>query len=329
MRLTRRFLALSAMALASALWSATPALAEDSYPSRPITFVVSYPPGSDTDAIARMLAEKLSQRLKQPIVVENKAGAGGTIGNVYVSRQKGDGYTLLFTPNPFTTAPMVMRLPPSGSYDPLKSFEPVIQIGTQPLVLVANPGAGVKSVPDMIAAAKAGKSLTYASPGAGSPMHIVGEWLNHAAGVKIQHVPYKGVAPSVNDVVAGHVSTAWVTLGIIKPYVTANRVIELAIADAKRSPLASDVPTLAEQGYKDVVVGAWNGFFAPNGTPKSVINTLNANLNEILKSPEVVSKLATFGAMPVGGSPDVLRKTNATEFKNMSKVIHDLGITAD
>lgn len=328
MHLSRRLFSLSALALAGAI-AAAPALAEGSYPSKQITFVVSYPPGSDTDAVARMLADKLSQRLNQPVIVDNKPGAGGTIGNSFVGRAAPDGYTLLFTPNPFTTAPMVMKLPAASSYDVLHGFEPIIQVGTQPLVLVANPGAGVKSVPEMVAAAKAGKSFTYASPGAGSPMHIIGEWLNRAGGVKITHVPYKGVAPSVNDVVAGHVSTAWVTLGVVAPYVAANRLLQIAIGDAKRSPLAPSVPTLVEQGYKDVVVGAWNGFFAPKGTPTEVVRTLNTNLNEILQSPEVVAKLATFGTLPVGGTPDVLRQTNITEYRTMGKVIQDLGISAD
>ncbi|NML47622.1 tripartite tricarboxylate transporter substrate binding protein [Ramlibacter sp. G-1-2-2] len=329
MRMTRRVLATSALALAAA-FSGVHALAADAaWPTRQISIIVSYPPGSDTDAVARMLGEKLSQRLNQPVIIDNKPGAGGTIGNTFVGRAAPDGYTLLFTPNPFTTAPMVMRLPAASSYDVLNGFEPIIQVGTQPLVLVANPGAGVKSVPEMIAAARSGKQLTYASPGAGSPMHILGEWLNHDAGVKIQHVPYKGVAPSVNDVVAGHVNTAWVTLGVVAPYVAANKLIPIAIGDAKRSSLAPNVPTLAEQGYKDVVVGAWNGFFAPKGTSPEVVRMLNTHLNAILKQPDVVAKLATFGTLPVGGSPEVLKETNATEYKVMGKVIRDLGISAD
>ena len=324
----RRQLALGALALACGLAFA-PARAQTAYPAKPITIVVSYPPGSDTDSIARMLAERLSQRLNQAVIVDNKPGAGGTIGNSFVSRAAPDGYTLLFTPNPFTTAPMVLRLSPASSYDVLHGFEPIIQIATQPLVLVAHPGVGAKSVPELVALARSGKALTYASPGAGSPMRIVGEWLNRAAGVKITHVPYRGVAPSVNDVVAGHVHTAWVTLGVVSQYTQQKRLLPLAIGDATRSPLAPDVPTLAESGYKDVVVGAWNGFFAPKGTPAGVVRLLNGHLNEIIKSSEVASKLATFGAIPVGGSSDVLAKTNATEFEVMGRLIKDLAITAD
>lgn len=328
MSITRRPL-VCALAIAAASAFAAPAFAQAAYPNKPITIVVSYPPGGDTDAIARLFAERLSQRLNQSVVVDNKPGAGGTIGNALVGRAPADGYTLLFTPNPFTTAPMVMNLPASASYDVLGGFEPIIKTATQPLVLVAHPGVGIKTIPEMIAVAKGGKALSYASPGAGSPMHVVAEWLNRAAGVKIQHVPYRGVGPSVVDVVAGHVNTAWVTLGAVSQYTSSGRLIPLAIGDARRSTLAPNVPTLTELGYKDVVVGSWNGFFAPKGTPAAAVNLLNSHLNEILKSPDVVQRLATFGALPAGGAPDVLAKTNAAEYEVMSRTIKDLGIRAD
>jgi tripartite-type tricarboxylate transporter receptor subunit TctC len=327
MLFTRRTLVVAA-AVAGA-FAYAPALAQAPYPAKQITVVVAYPPGGDTDAIARLFAEKLTQRLKQPVIIDNKPGAGGTIGNTLVSRAPADGYTLLFTPNPFTTAPMVMRLAPGASYDPLTSFEPIIKTATQPLVLVAHPSVGAKNVPELVAAAKGGKALSYASPGAGSPMHVLGEWLNRAAGVKIQHVAYRGVGPSVNDVVAGHVSTAWVTLGAVSQHTATGRLVPLAIGDARRSPLAPNVPTLVEAGYKDVVVGAWNGFFAPKGTPANVINMINSHMNEIVKMPDVIERLATFGALPAGGAPDVLAKTNASEFEVVGGIIRQLGIQAD
>jgi tripartite-type tricarboxylate transporter receptor subunit TctC len=328
MSITRRQILASCFGLGVLLSQA--AWAQDAYPShKPITFVVSYPPGSDTDSTARLLAEKLSHRLKQSVVVENRPGAGGAIGNGYVSRAAPDGYTLLFTPNPFTTAPLVMKLSGAASYDVLGGFEAVINTATQPLVYVANPSIGVKTLPELIAAAKAGKLVSYASPGAGSPMQIVGEWLNSVAGVKFSHVPYKGVAPSVNDVVAGHVDTAWVTLGVVRPYLANGRLIALAIGDAQRSKLAPEIPTLVELGYKDVVVGAWNGFFAPKGTPAPIIALLNEQLNAIIKEPEVIEKFATFGALPAGGSPDVLTRLNQHEYVVMGKIISDFHISAE
>jgi tripartite-type tricarboxylate transporter receptor subunit TctC len=327
MNAKRRLLALATVALACVLGTGT-ALAQ-SYPSKPITIIVSYPPGGDTDAIARLFAEKLSQRLNQPVVIDNRPGAGGTIGNGYVGRAAPDGYTLLFTPNPFTTAPMVMGLTAANSYDVLNGFEPIIKTATQPLLLVASANAGFKTVPDMVTAAKSGKPLSYGSPGAGSPMHFLGEWLNRSAGTKIAHVPYRGVGPEVNDVVAGHVPTAWVTIGAISQYMSQGKVVPLAIGDAQRSKLAPNVPTLAELGYHDVVVGSWNGFFAPKGTPAAIVALLNTQLNEILKQPEVVARLATFGAEPVGGAPELLGKTNANEYAVMSRLVKDLNISAN
>lgn len=319
-----------AAALAASALAALPALAQGDYPAaKPVTVVVSYPPGGDTDAIARLFAEKLSQRLKQSVVVDNRPGAGGAIGNGFVGRAAPDGYTLLFTPNPFTTAPLVMKLSGAAAYDVLGGYEPIINTASQPLVLVANPRLGVKTLPELVAAAKAGKAVSYASPGAGSPMHIVGEWLNKAAGVKFSHVPYRGVGPSVTDVVAGHVDTAWVTFGAVRQYLDTGRLIPLAVGDAQRSKLAPNVPTLVELGYKDVVVGAWNGFFAPRGTPAPVVKLLNEHLNAILKEPEVVEKLAVFGALPAGGAPDVLARLNQREYAVMGKAIRDLGISAE
>ncbi len=328
MTLHRRHL-IQASLIACAVAASPAALAQSAYPNKPITVVVSYPPGGDTDAIARLFAERLGQRLKQTVLVENRPGAGGTIGNAWVGRAAPDGYTLLFTPNPFTTAPMVMKLPPNASYDVLGGFEPIIKIATQPLVLVAHPSVGVKTIPEMINAAKGGRAMSYASPGAGSPMHVVAEWLNKSAGVKITHVPYRGVGPSVVDVVAGHVNTAWVTLGAVSQFTSNGRLVTLAIADARRSTLAPNVPTLVEAGYKDVVVGAWNGFFAPKGTPAAVVNMLNSHMNEILRMPDVVERLASFGALPAGGAPDVLAKTNASDYEVQGKLIADLGIRAD
>lgn len=316
-------------ALAAASLAVLPAWAEGDYPAKPVTVVVSYPPGGDTDAIARLFADKLGQRLKQTVLVDNKPGAGGTIGNGFVGRAAPDGYTLLFTPNPFTTAPLVMKLSGAAAYDVLGGYQAVINTATQPLILVANPGVGVKTLPELVAAAKAGRSVNYASPGAGSPMHIAGEWLNKAAGVKFLHVPYRGVGPSVTDVVAGHVDTAWVTIGAVRQYLSAGKLVPLAIGDAKRSALAPNVPTLVELGYKDVVVGAWNGFFAPKGTPAPVVKLLNEQLNAILKEPEVRDKLAVFGALPAGGAPEVLTQLNQREYAVMGKAIRELGISAE
>ncbi|MBL0420647.1 tripartite tricarboxylate transporter substrate binding protein [Ramlibacter sp. AW1] len=329
MRLTRRHLLCAALAAAPLATLSTPAAAQDKWPSKQINIVVAYPAGGDTDLVGRAIAEKLSQRLKVPVIVDNKPGAAGTIGNSFVSRAAPDGYTLLLTPKTFTTSQQVLKVAPSSSYDVLNGFEPIVLTTNQPLILVAHPSTGFKSVGDMIKAAKSGKPVTYATPGSGSPMHIIGEWLAKEAGVKLTHVPYKGIAPSVTDVVAGHVNTAWLTPGVVSQYLAEGKLVPLAVADPKRSSLVPNVPTLVEAGYKDIINPSWMGLYAPKGTPANVIRTLNTQVNEILKMPDVLEKVTGVGSTPGGGSPDVLAKATAEDFHKMGKIIKDLGITAD
>jgi tripartite-type tricarboxylate transporter receptor subunit TctC len=326
MRFRRCFLC--ALPLIVSLGLTTPVFAQ-AYPERAISIVVAYPPGGDTDATARLFAEKLSQRLKQTVVVENKPGAGGTVGNTFVSKAKPDGYTLLFTPNPFTSAPMVLKLSAAASYDPLTSFDPVILSAIQSVILVAHPDTGIKSISDLVAQAKAGKPLSYASPGAGSPMHIVAEWLNSAAGMNVQHIPYRGVGPMIPDMLSGRVSMGYVTWGPVQQHIKAGKLVAVALTDDERNPNIPGLSTISEQAYKEVKLGAWSGVFAPKGTPSAVIELINSHLNEILKMPEVIEKLATFGARPVGGRPEALAKINADEHGRLSKLVKELNIQAE
>ncbi|MBK6651778.1 MAG: tripartite tricarboxylate transporter substrate binding protein [Betaproteobacteria bacterium] len=298
-------------------------------PDRAITMVVSYPPGGDTDAMARMYAEKLTQRLKQTVVVDNRAGAGGTVGNTAVARAKADGYTLLFTPNPMTTAPMLLKLAPAASYDPLTSFDPIILTGLQSVLLVAHPDAGFKSIKELVSVAKAGKQLNYASPGAGSPMHIAAELLNKAAGIEVQHVPFRGIGPMIPEMLTGRVQMGYTTYGPVSQHIAAGKLVAVALTDPERSPLIPGVPTVAEQGYPTVKEGAWHGIMAPKGTPANVIQTLNAHMNDVLRMPDVVEKMASFGARPVGGKPEALSKINADDYARLTKTITDLKITAE
>lgn len=308
---------------------ATAALA-DTYPTQPVTIIVSYPPGGDTDAMARVFADRLTQAMGQPFVVENRPGAGGTIGNSYVGRADPDGYTLLFTPNPFTTAPMVMDLPADASYDVLDGFEPVIQTNLQSVVLVANAGTGITSVAEMVERAAAGEELAYGSPGAGSPMHIAAEWINREAGIDIEHIPYRGVGPIIPDVMAGHVELAYVTLGPVAQLIESGDLNLLAITDPERNPVLPDVGTVSEvEGLEVVRLGAWHGFMAPRGTPEDVITRLNAEMNRILTEPAVIELMAGFGAIPVGGEPGVLAETNAADHAALSEVVTELGIRAE
>ena len=315
-------------ALAAGALAATGASAQ-AFPDKPISLVVAYPPGGDSDATARLLADKLSQRLKQTVLVDNKPGAGGIVGNSFVAKARPDGYTLLFTPNPFTSAPAAMKLAPAASYDPVNGFDPVILTGMQSVILCAHPDSGIRTIADLVAQAKAGKQLSYASPGAGSPMHIVAEWLNSVASIKVQHIPFRGVGPMLPDMLTGRVTMGYITPGVAAQHLKAGKLVAVALTDAERSPLVPGVPTIAEQGYKDVKLGAWNGIFAPKGTPPAIIAMLNGHLNEILKMPDVIEKMASFGTRTIGGRPEALAQLNADEYAMTTRLIRDLNIQAE
>lgn len=324
MNITRRR-ALAAACAGIAL-AAAPAFAQ-SWPTKPVTIVVSYPAGGDTDAMARLFAEKLQARLGQPVVVDNKPGASGIIGNAHVAKAQPDGYTLLLTPSTFSIATLVVKTSGANSYDVLNDFTPIVLTGTQPLFLVSGAG-GAKDLRELLATAKS-KPLSYASPGSGSPMHILGELFNKAAGVKVSHVPYRGVAPAVNDVLGGHIPLTFVTWGPVAPHIAGGKMTALAVADNARSPLAPNVPTLAELGVKGVEVTAWQGLMGPKGLPADIVRTLNTHMNEILKMPDVAAKMQTFGAIPAGGEPARLARTNAADHARFGRIIKDFGIQAD
>jgi tripartite-type tricarboxylate transporter receptor subunit TctC len=313
-------------ALVLAFASITGAAAQP-YPSRPITLVVPLGPGGSTDVIGRLIAQKLAEALGQPVVVDNKPGASGVIGNAYVAKAQPDGYTLLLTPSTFSIATLVVKTSGANSYDVLNDFTPIVLTGTQPLFLVSGAG-GAKDLRELLATAKT-KPLSYASPGSGSPMHILGELFNKAAGVKVSHVPYRGVAPAVNDVLGGHIPLTFVTWGPVAPHIAGGKMTALAVADSARSPLAPNVPTLAELGVKGVEVTAWQGLMGPKGLPADIVRTLNTHMNEILKMPDVAAKMQTFGAIPAGGEPARLARTNAADHARFGKIIKDFGIQAD
>lgn len=303
--------------------------AQSSFPSKAISLIVSYPAGGDTDALARLFAEKLALRVGQTVVVENKPGASGTIGNAFVAKAPADGYTLLMTPNTISIATLVLKSGTGAAYDVLNDFTPIIQLGDQSLFLVVNTSTGFANVKDLVAGVKAGKIGSYGSPGSGSPMHILGELFNKSAGVKIAQVPYRGSAPAVTDMIGGHIPMMYTTLGPVAQHVASGKMAVLAVADPKRSSLMPDVPTLSELGYKDSDVGAWQAIMGPKGMPADVVKALNGHLNEILKMPDVLARMKTIAVLPVGGDGAVLGKLNADDHLRYAKVIKELGIKAD
>jgi tripartite-type tricarboxylate transporter receptor subunit TctC len=308
---------------------ATSTALAQAWPAKTVTLIVSYPPGGDSDALARVFAEKLGQRIGQQVVVENRPGASGTIGNALVAKAAPDGYTLLWTPSTIATATLVLKAGTGAQYDVLNDFTPVFHAGNQSLFVVVNTASGITNLKDMVSAVKAGKLPTYASPGSGSPMHILGEMFNKSAGVKIQQVPYRGSAPAITDLVGGHVNMSYTTLGPVTPHVLTGKLRTLAVADSKRSPLAPEVPTLAELGFRDSEIGAWQGVFAPKGLSADIVRTLNGHFNEILKMTDVQARMTQLALVPLGGEPAALGRALSNDHDRYGKVIKEFGIQAD
>ena len=320
---------LSLSAAAIAALAAGPVAAQAWPTAKPVTIVVSYPAGGDTDAIARAYAEKLAARIGAQVIIDNRPGASGMIGNASVAKAPADGYTLLFTPSTFPIAQHVLKAGPGVAHDVVKDFTPIIKTGNIPLLIVASPSVGVRDARQLIADAKAGKTYSYGSPGSGSPMHIAGEMLNKAAGIKINHVPYKGVAPVVTDTLGGHVTVGWITPGAVGQYVTTGKLIPLAVAELQRTKLMPTVPTLIELGYKDLYISAWMGLLGPRGMPAEVVKSLNAHMNEVLKMPDVMTRMAALGIEPIGGDPAVLVKQIAADDERFGKLVKEFGIKAE
>ena len=328
MQNTRR-LALALVAAVTATFALGSAVAQGVYPNKQINLIVAFPPGGDTDALARLFAEKLSTRVGQPVIVENKTGASGTIGNSYVAKANPDGYTLLFTPNTMATAPLVLKPGTGATYDPLTDFTPIFLAGTQSLFLVTTAASGVTNMSELVAAAKAGKVVNYASPGAGSPMHILGEMFNKSAGVKISPIAYRGSGPAIVDLLGGHLPMMYTTLGPVSQHLASGKLVNIGVADAKRSPLQPNVPTLTESGFKDSEVGAWQGFVGPKGLSPEIVRTLNGHLNEIIKAPDVAIRMTALALVPAGGEPAAIARMTASDFSRYGKIIKEAGIQAD
>jgi tripartite-type tricarboxylate transporter receptor subunit TctC len=320
------------VAAAGAALSLTAGVASaQAWPSKPITIVNGYPAGGDSDAMARLYAEKLSARLGQQVIVDNKPGASGTIAAVAVAKAPADGHTLIFVPSTFAIAQLTLKPSPATAHDVLKDFTPIIRTANVPLMAVAAPGTfkDMKAVIDAAKGGNGGKALTYGSPGAGSPMHLLGEMLNKDAGVKITHVPYRGVAPVVTDALGGHIAVGWVTPPAVAGHLQGNKLVPLAIADKQRSKLFPNVQTLVELGYKNAEITAWHGLLGPKGLPADVTAKLNAAMNEVLKMPDVVQKMQALGYEVVGGEPAALTSVIAADQERFGKVIKEFGITAE
>jgi len=301
-----------------------PALALAQYPTRAIRLVVPYPPGGGTDTVARPLAQKLTEQLKHPVIVDNRGGASEIIGTEIVAHATPDGYTLLMTTNAFAINRALRRTLP---YRPAKDFAPVARLITTPFMLVVHPGLKAASLRELLAAAKAepGK-LNYASIGAGTPHHLAMEWLKQLAAVDIVPVPYKGVGPGLAAVMAGEVQMMMTGLSAGLVQVKAGKLRALALTTAARSPSVPEVPTVAESGFAGYEALAWYGILAPAATPAEVIARLNAEIRSALRAPDLRERLANIGVDAAPGTPAQLELLIDQETKLWAKVIEVAGI---
>ncbi|MEJ8846595.1 tripartite tricarboxylate transporter substrate binding protein [Variovorax rhizosphaerae] len=300
------------------------ALAQDPYPSKPIRIIVGFAPGGSADIVARLMADKLGTELKQPIIVENRAGAGGNIGAEAVARAPADGYTLLMA----STAQIVINpaLYRKMPFDPIKDLAPVSLIQNEHNLMVVTPGIGVKTLPEFITYAKANPDkVTFASPGNGSPAHLAGELMNQMAGLKMVHVPYKGTAPAITDLLAGNVTVAIDNMPAYMPHVKAGKLNGLALASERRATAAPDTPTVSEAGLPGYVVTAWKGLMAPAGTPRPVIDKLHAAVVKVLAMPDVQKRMIDLGAEPAGTTPEQFAQFIQAETKKWGALVKSTG----
>ena len=322
-----RFNALLLAATVLPLGLALPAQAEE-WPSKPIRWVVPFPPGGAMDAIARALGEKASKTLGQPVVIENKPGAGGNIGTDYVAKSAPDGHTLMITSVGMATNKFLYA---KLSYDPVKDFAPVSLLAVVPNVLVTNTTQpNVKTVADVVANARAQPGrLTYASAGNGTSIHLAGEVFTSLAKVDMQHIPYKGSGPAVTDLLGGQVNYMFDSITSAKPHILSGKLRAIGLTTAKRSSALPNVPTLAEAGLPGYEVSPWFAVFVPAGTPKPIIARLNAALLGAMNQPDVKAKFATIGAEPVGSTPEEMSAHLTREIDRWGKLIAEKNIKAD
>ena len=327
--LTRMVSQAAASCLAAVLAAAVPtaATAQAGYPDKPVRFVVPYPPGGGTDVIARIVQQKLGAALGQQVVIENKGGAGGSVGTEVVAKSAPDGYTVLFTLSSHTINPAIF---PKLNFDTIKDFEPVGLVASLPQILVAHPGFAPNTIAEMTALAKAQPgTVSFASVGNGSPGHLAGELQALRTATKLTHIPYRGGGPAMTDVMGGQVPTLWVSIPAAAQFVKTGKVKALAVSTVKRSAAFPNVPTMQEAGIADFEVDSWYAMFVPAKTPRAVIDRLNQALNTVLADADIREKLLAQGAEGVGGTPERLGQAVAAEIPKWIKLAKDANIKAD
>ena len=315
-------------ALVSAVVATQGAVAQDAFPTRPIRIIVPFTPGTGIDILARTLGQKMGDDLKTPVVVENRPGASGNIGTEAVAKSPPDGYTLLMTAN---TIVLNRSLFKSIPYDPIKDFAPVAPLAIGRLALVTHPSVAAKTVNEFIALARRepGK-LNYGSPGNGTPHHLAMELFKSKTGIDVVHVPYKGSAGAVSDLVGGQINVMFLPVHVALPFVEGGKLNMLAAGGAQRASATPNVPSLAEAaGVRDIDTDIWYALYAPAGTPNEIVTRLNREMNALLKSPDVAGTLAKQGLQPTGGTEDDLGRLTRDDLERWSVVVRDAKIQPD
>ena len=322
MRSSKSLFALIALAALS-----MPANADD-YPNKPITFMIPFPPGGSTTIVVRSISEELGKALGQQIVIDNRAGAGGTVGTKSLAKAEPDGYTIgLGYSGTLAIGP---NLYPNVGYDPRKDFVPIGRIGTAPNTMVVHPSFPAKTVVELIVYAKANPGkVNYGSAGVGTVSHICGEYFATAAGIKLVHVPYKGTGPALTDLIGGHIPMAFAPIPATYENHKGGRIRMLAVTSAKRSALAPEIPTIAESGVAGFEAVLSYGVVAPAGTPRAIIEKLNKALNDVLKSDEVRARLAREGAEPAPSTPEEYAALIDREEKQWGPIVKASGAKAE
>ncbi|MBH1966338.1 MAG: tripartite tricarboxylate transporter substrate binding protein [Comamonadaceae bacterium] len=302
-----------------------PAMAAE-FPEKPVTIIVTFPPGGGTDLLARLLGTELQKVWKQSVVVENRAGASGNIGAQAVARSPADGYTLLMVNSSFAVNPSVFR---KLAFDPKADFAPMINVAYVPSVFLVPPDSPFQNLKEMVAAAKAGRHVTFGSCGNGTPQHLAGEMLAADSQVKLQHVPYRGCGPALVDLLGGQVNSAVVTASSAMQYITSGKARALGVTSKARSPFMPAVPTVAEQGHPGYELDQWHGLLAPAHTPKAVIDKINADVAAIVQSKEIKDRMTQLLYVVVNDSPDTFKKIVWDDIDRFGQLTNKMGLKLD
>ncbi len=327
-RIGRRQFIKNTAAAGLALGSSAPFAAfaqEAGWPNRPVKFIVPLAPGGGIDFIARTVGEHVTRNIGQQVVVENRTGAGGTVGMDTAMRSPPDGYTVLITNDNAASAPHILKL----AYDYTKELVPVINLAWQPQVLAAHPSLGVNTIQELIALVKAKPGVGFATSGVGSNQHIVGEWFKKETGLGLDHVPYRGAGQAINDLIAGHVKLAWLGPTALVPHYKAGNLRLLAQCSAKRAKVLPEIPTLEDAGYKGLILEAWYAAFVPKGTPPAIVTRLNAEMQKALSDPAMEATFTRGSMEPVGGSPADLLKVAQADSVKYERLVRELKIGAN